>query len=305
MNYEITLEISYDYPNAVKDARHILRVRPRAEPGQRVTAVSLAVSPKPSEAINERDFFGNQIDHVFIQPSHDEMTVTMKAKVSVGRGALDLDATPSVGELIDVAHAARLSVPSAPMHFLGDSRIVRAMPALTGYAMDALDMSAPSGAAILAFAKRIQKEFKYAPGATEVDTPLEEAFRRKEGVCQDFAHVMIAALRGMGVPAAYVSGYIRTIPPPGKRRLEGADAMHAWVAVWLGAKTGWRGFDPTNGILALNDHIVVASGRDYSDVAPIDGVLITAGPHTTKHSVDVKPIGEFSEPGVATAIPRR
>ncbi|WP_020178715.1 transglutaminase family protein [Methylopila sp. M107] len=293
MNYEIALEISYDYPDAVKDARHILRVRPRVEPGQRVSSISLAVSPKPDELVTERDFFGNQIDHVFIEPSHEEMSVTMKARVAVGRATFDLDATPAVGDLIDVANGSRLSNASAPAHFLSDSRIVRAVPAITAYARDSLDFSAPAGEAILAFSRRIQKEFKYDPEATEVDTPLEVAFRQREGVCQDFAHIMISALRGVGVPAAYVSGYIRTIPPPGKKRLEGADAMHAWVAVWLGAKIGWRGFDPTNGILALNDHIVVASGRDYSDVAPIDGVLITAGPHTTTHTVDVKPLDEI------------
>ena len=119
-----------------------------------------------------------------------------------------------------------------------------------------------------------------------------EAFRLKAGVCQDFSHVMISGLRGLGVPACYVSGFISTIPPPGKERLEGEDAMHAWVSVWCGREAGWREFDPTNAILAGNDHIVIGYGRDYADVAPIVGVLRTVGRHSSEQSVDVIPVAE-------------
>lgn len=290
MIYEIKLNIGYGYLSAVNDARHILRVRPRAMAGQRLMSVMLAIEPRPDETFSELDFFGNALDHVLIQQPHETLDVSMTARVSVARGAHDLSATPSVGDLAEVSLASQLSNASGPMHYLGDSRVVRTSPALTAYAAEAIDLSAPAGEAALALARRIQADFDYAPGATKVDTPLEAAFAQREGVCQDFAHVMIAALRGVGIPAAYVSGYLRTTPPPGKPRLEGADAMHAWVSVWLGAKLGWRGFDPTNGVEALNDHVVVAVGRDYSDVAPIDGVLMTAGPQTTTHSVDVKPI---------------
>lgn len=289
MIYDIALRIAYDYPNAVKDARHILRVRPRIERGQRLLSQTLVIEPTPDETIAERDFFGNALDHVLILPSHAALAVTMKARVSVGHGQGNLADTPAVSEVSAVAFASREASAQAPMHFLSDSRIVRVSKALTAYGAEHVDPGAPAGEAMLDFARRIRKDFTYAPGATTTDTPLELAFKRREGVCQDFAHIMIAALRGIGVPAAYVSGFIRTEPPPGKPRLEGADAMHAWVSVWLGPKIGWRGFDPTNGCQALNDHVVVATGRDYSDVAPIDGVLITAGPHTTTHSVDVVP----------------
>lgn len=302
MIYDIGLEISYDYKDPVKDARHVVRVRPRVEPGQRLVSVSLKLDPKPDETFAERDFFGNALDHMLIEPSHDAMSVTMKARVAIGRAPVDLEATPAAADLAVVADAARASNAAAPMHFLGDSRIVRTSPALTAYARDTIDPAAPSGEGVFALARRIQADFSYKPGATKVDTPLEVAFAKRQGVCQDFAHVMIAALRGIGLPAAYVSGYLRTIPPPGKKRLAGADAMHAWVSVWLGAKVGWRGFDPTNGILALNDHITVATGRDYSDVAPIDGVLITAGSHTTKHTVDVAPVDEAA---AQPAAPKR
>src|SRR5205085_8279558 len=146
------------------------------------------------------------------------------------------------------------------------------------------------GAGILAGAvdlmHRIRTEFRYDPKATVISTPLDEVFAKRHGVCQDFAHVMIAGLRGLGLPAAYVSGYLRTIPPPGKPRLQGADATHAWVRVWLGSRLGWVGLDPTNAIPERNDHVVLAVGRDYSDVAPVDGILFGAGGQKISVRVD-------------------
>ena len=134
------------------------------------------------------------------------------------------------------------------------------------------------------------RDFAYDSKATEVDTPPAEAFARRRGVCQDFAHVMIAALRGLGLPALYVSGYIRTIPPAGKPRLAGADASHAWVSVWCGPAFGWFGLDPTNAIPEGDDHVVVARGRDYADVPPVDGVVLSSGGRDLEVEVDVIPI---------------
>jgi transglutaminase-like putative cysteine protease len=135
--------------------------------------------------------------------------------------------------------------------------------------------------------RRIRTEFKYDPKATVISTPLTEVFEKRHGVCQDFAHAMIAGLRGLGLPAAYVSGYLRTIPPPGKPRLVGADAMHAWTSLWCGEELGWVGFDPTNDIFAETDHIFIAMGRDYGDVAPLDGVFHGGSKQTMDYSVDV------------------
>ncbi len=137
---------------------------------------------------------------------------------------------------------------------------------------------------------RINNDFTYDGEATTVATRARDAFELRRGVCQDFTHVMIAGLRGLGIPAGYVSGFLRTIPPAGKERLEGADAMHAWVKVWCGREAGWIEFDPTNDMLASNDHIVVGYGRDYSDVAPIVGVLKTTGGQEAEQSVDVIPV---------------
>lgn len=290
MIYDLVLKIGYDYPSEVKDARHILRVRPRAGRGQKVAGTQVTIVPRPDEQTAERDFFGNALDHLLLLPPHAALSVTMKTRVTVTRPTPDLANTPTVAAVRGAAALLRDPGPDGPMHFLGPSRLIRLGETFTAYAEAALDDEAAIGEALLAFSKRIKADFKYAPGATTVDTPAEEAFARREGVCQDFAHVMIASLRGIGIPAAYVSGFLRTEPPKGRPRLEGADAMHAWVDVWLGEESGWMGFDPTNGMVTLDDHIVTAVGRDYSDVAPIDGVLITAGPQKTRHSVDVVPV---------------
>ena len=152
----------------------------------------------------------------------------------------------------------------------------------------------PAGRGIVAGTRelttRIRRDFAYVPGSTDIATPVAEVMKIRKGVCQDFAHVMIAGLRGLGLPAAYVSGYIRTIPPPGKPRLQGADATHAWVSVWCGGDLGWVGFDPTNDLMIANDHIVVAMGRDFSDVSPVDGIIVGSRKQKLRVEVDVMPV---------------
>ena len=141
--------------------------------------------------------------------------------------------------------------------------------------------------AVSTVCRAVYQAFTYDSDATDVDTPPAEAFARRAGVCQDYAHVMIAGLRGIGIPSGYVSGFLRTIPPEGRERLEGADAMHAWVKAWCGVGMGWLEFDPTNAMAAENDHIVAAHGRDYDDVAPVVGVVRLSGGHVTRQAVDV------------------
>jgi transglutaminase-like putative cysteine protease len=138
---------------------------------------------------------------------------------------------------------------------------------------------------------RIHADFVYDPEATDVSTPLDEMFAKRHGVCQDFAHWMIAGLRSLGIPAAYVSGYLRTRPPAGRQRLVGADATHAWVSVWCGEGQGWIDLDPTNALIVGEDHVRLAFGRDYADVAPVDGVIMASAGHTLRVAVDVAPSG--------------
>lgn len=299
MIYDITLKMAYTYRSAVKDARHILRIRPRGSEGQTVVSQSLRVLPEPDETASDRDFFGNGIDHIFLHRPHEALSVEMRARVRVASRAVDLASTPPREAVGASARRTRDAGPASPAHFLGPSRLVPRSAAVQAYVRASLDHAdssglsdgpASAGTDMLALTRRIREDFTYAPGTTRIDTPVEEVFAKRRGVCQDFAQLMIAGLRAVGLPAAYVSGFLRTEPPPGEPRLEGADAMHAWVKVWLGDEAGWVGFDPTNGGPATSDHIEVAIGRDYADVAPIGGVLVTSGPQKMRHSVDIVPI---------------
>jgi transglutaminase-like putative cysteine protease len=175
----------------------------------------------------------------------------------------------------------------SPHHFLASSPRVALNPAISAYAQESVSRTQSVQAAAMDFCLAIHRDFAYDKDATKVDTAPLEAFELRRGVCQDFTHVMIAGLRGVGIPAAYVSGFLRTIPPKGEPRLEGADAMHAWVRVWCGQHAGWIEFDPTNAMMAGADHITIGFGRDYGDVSPIVGILRTSGDHEHKQSVDV------------------
>ena len=293
MKYAIQLKITYDYPSAVTDARHLLRVRPRSDGGQTPEEVKVTISPRAGEHARETDFCGNGIDAIAFFSPQTELAMIMQSTVTVDRPPLDLGATPDLAEVEAQALGCRSTDGASPLHYLGPSRRIAPLSALTAYVAETLDEPGQSaGEAVMSLTKRIRKDFAYDPEATSVGTTVAEAFASKRGVCQDFSHVMIAGLRANGIPARYVSGFLRTEPPKGQPRLEGADAMHAWVDVWLGEKIGWIGFDPTNAIPAGNDHIVVAVGRDYSDALPIGGTFVTAGPQKTAHFVDVVPIEE-------------
>ncbi|TFF22066.1 transglutaminase family protein [Jiella endophytica] len=290
MRYAIRLKITYDYPAAVTDARHLLRVRPHADAGQAPRNVRLAITPRPDEHARERDFFGNDVDAIAFFAPHTELAVLMEAEVAVERPVPALELSPSAPSLAEEALAVATADGTSPLNHLGASRLIAPVAPLTAYVAETLG-DGLAGEAVMALTRRIRDDFAYVPGATSVGTSVAEAFAARRGVCQDFSHVMIAGLRANGIPARYVSGFLRTEPPKGQPRLEGADAMHAWVDVWLGGELGWVGFDPTNGILAGDDHIVVAVGRDYSDALPIGGTFVTAGPQETDHFVDVIPIG--------------
>ncbi len=187
----------------------------------------------------------------------------------------------------DIAFEATSLGPASPVGYVFASPLAPVQRPVTEYASASFPPSAGVIVGAVDLMHRIRTEFKYDPKATVISTPLKEVFEKRHGVCQDFAHVMIAGLRGLGLPAAYVSGYLRTIPPPGKPRLQGADATHAWVSLWCGEEIGWVGFDPTNDILVANDHIVLAIGRDFSDVSPVDGIIVGSRKQKLAVAVDV------------------
>ncbi|MER2536736.1 MAG: transglutaminase family protein [Rhizobiaceae bacterium] len=288
MLYDIKLLMHYDYALPVGGGRHHLRVLPlNLDGAQRVVASSLSVSPSPAERSDFTDFFGNAVTAVAFRDAHDSFETRMTARVSVSRPEPDFDVSPPLtvlgGELARTWSLDRAS----PHHFTASSDHASLATDITAYARESLAPARSVAALAMDLCLRIHRDFDYDGDATTVATTAGEAFSLKRGVCQDFSHVMIAGLRGLGVPAAYVSGFLRTIPPPGKPRLEGADAMHAWVRVWCGREAGWQEFDPTNGMRAGSDHITVGHGRDYSDVAPIVGVLKITGAQAGDQSVDV------------------
>jgi transglutaminase-like putative cysteine protease len=203
---------------------------------------------------------------------------------------------PAAGD-VSVQDAARLArevrdlSPTAPANYLFPSPLIAAFPEIAAWCAAELRPDRGVVEAGLALAKAIKAQFRYDGSATQLDTSPAEAFRKKHGVCQDFAQIMISGARSAGLAAAYVSGYLRTLPPPGKARLVGADATHAWVLIWCGPDRGWIGFDPTNGVTMGPDHIVMAIGRDYSDVAPIDGISLGRDGQKIDVAVDVEPLG--------------
>ncbi|RYE82041.1 MAG: transglutaminase family protein, partial [Hyphomicrobiales bacterium] len=286
--YDVRLELHYDYDASVHGDRHLVRVLPISIPGvQRVIASSLSFDPRPKLETTFTDFFENSVTTIAYDDYHDHLDVRLTARVQVEEADHPADLSPTLDGLQEEIAGLWSMDAGSPHHFLAASPRVPLNRQITAYAQQSVDRTRSVQAAAMDLCLAIHRDFAYDKKATKVDTSPLEAFTLRRGVCQDFAHVMIAALRGVGIPAGYVSGFLRTIPPKGKPRLEGADAMHAWVRVWCGLHRGWLEFDPTNAMLAGTDHITIGHGRDYSDISPIIGVLRTSGDHKAKQSVDV------------------
>lgn len=288
MLYDIRLVIAYDYAAPADRARTILRLMPPDLPGvQRLRAADLVIDPAPDERREGVDFFGNAVTHAVWHHPIRQLSLTLTLDVQREAPAPVRDFSPPLAGLAAQLAELRDLGPDSPLHFLGASPRVAPWPPITGFAR-AATLGAPSArAAVVALARALHKAMRFDAAATSVDTTPAQAFAQRRGVCQDFAQVMIAGLRGIGIPAGYVSGFLRTRPPPGQPRLEGVDAMHAWVRAWTGEEGGWVEIDPTNDRLAGEDYVTVATGRDYGDVAPVLGALSTAGGQGSRQAVDV------------------
>jgi len=288
--YDVRQTTTCAYASPVAHARHVLRLMPINRNDQRVHVAALQIVPEPRHRREGQDFFGNRLTWIEIEEPHRVLTVKLAARVSVEAAVEPAPLTTPPWEVIrEQAFAARDVSPLSPAHFLFPSRMVSLDPEIRDYAR----ASFPAGRAVLDAAielmNRLKSDIAYEIGATTVTTTPPMSFALRRGVCQDFAHIMISGLRGIGLPAAYVSGYLRTAPRTDATRLQGADAMHAWVLQWCGSAVGWIGFDPTNAVLAEEDHVTLAIGRDYTDVAPVDGVIIGSGGQRMSVSVNVTP----------------
>lgn len=291
MLYDITLTIDYSYAAPSDRLRNLLRLVPPDIPGvQQVRQRILHITPAPDERRDLLDFFGNAATSVVWHRPIEAVSLGLRARIERLPAPPVLDLSPPLERLGAEIAGLRGLGPSAPQHFLGASVRVAPLPQITAFARDRLRPGMTTLAAIEAVGRALHRAMRFDAEATTVETTPAEAFAARHGVCQDFAHVMIAALRGIGVPAGYVSGFLRTFPPPGQPRLEGADAMHAWVRAWAGPENGWVEFDPTNDQRAGADYVTVAVGRDYADVAPVLGVMRSSGGQESRQAVDVVPL---------------
>lgn len=291
MFYDVTLEITYDYASPVNYGHHALRLMPATIPGeQTLIDGQIHIVPSPSERHDRVDFFGNAVTDVVYRRNHSELAFKLKARIDRTATPEAFDISPPLNALPKELSAVQSLAPKAPVHFLTASPRLPLDPAFAVYAQDLVVPGMSTISAVESIGKALNRDMQFDAEATTVDTPAIEAFERRNGVCQDFSHIMIACLRSIGIPAGYVSGFLRTIPPEGKERLEGADAMHAWVMAWCGIDIGWIEYDPTNALRVGQDHIVVAHGRDYGDAAPVKGILRTSGSQSTDHKVDVVPL---------------
>ena len=292
MHYLLSHRTSYSYASSVDSAHHIAHLRARQFPGQTVTALSIVTQPEPSLAVQHIDYFGNLIDIYRIDQPHQRFDIEVRAEVEVHFPAPPpASETPPWEEMRKMLAGEGFPTPIEPAEFIHESPLVPLDEALRDYGAKSFTAGRAVLDATRELTTRIKADFEYHPGATDISTPLHEVFEGKAGVCQDFAHLMIAACRAHGIAAAYVSGYIRTAHSKEEVALRGADASHAWVAVWCGDKAGWVHLDPTNDLVASEDHVAVAWGRDFSDVSPLRGVILGGGKHSYGVAVTLVPTG--------------
>jgi transglutaminase-like putative cysteine protease len=242
--------------------------------------------------VQHSDYFGNLIDIYRIDEPHQRFDIKVHAEIEVNFPEPPASAKASRWEEMRARLAGDgFPKPVAPSEFVHESPLVPSDEALAAYGSQSFTPGRSLFDAVRELTTRIKADFQYQPGATDISTPLHEVFKGRSGVCQDFAHLMIAACRAHGVAAGYVSGYIRTVHSREELALRGADASHAWVAVWCGEEAGWVHFDPTNELIAHEDHVAVAWGRDFSDVSPLRGVILGGEAHSYGVAVTLVPAG--------------
>jgi transglutaminase-like putative cysteine protease len=281
----------YEYGEGVSVSQHIVHLLPRENPRQVYASAELSISPEPSVRSEWRDYFGNPEAYFAVQEPHRTLIIESRIELEVIPPApFDPAETLSWEDVCKQAGSPRTPDAIDANEFLFDSVMVRASPELAEYATPSFTEGRPAAEAALDLMRRIHADFTFDSTATTVATPLTEVLTHRRGVCQDFAHLGVGCLRSMGLPGRYVSGYLRTHPPPGRARLVGADMSHAWFSVWCGDETGWLDLDPTNDKPVDADYITLAWGRDYDDVSPVRGVILGGWGHTLNVQVDVEPL---------------
>ena len=292
MRYLVTHRTAYQYRHSVSVAEHAVHLTPRSWPHHRCLSHELRVEPHPASRVSRLDYFGNHVLLVAIQEPHQEFEVEARSEVQIDGNARPWPGSaPSWNAVAEAIPRDRTPGALEAYQFVFESPRVRLQAGFAEYAEASFPRGRPLTEALLDLTARIHEDFRFDSRATDVSTPIEEVFLKRRGVCQDFAHLQIAMLRSLHLPARYVSGYLRTVPPPGRPRLQGADASHAWLSVYCPG-AGWLDTDPTNNMIPGSGHITVAWGRDYSDVSPVRGIILGSRDHELKVAVDVEPLEE-------------
>lgn len=294
MIFSIIHKTIYKYDNNVTYCHNLAILKPKLFSGQNVLEYNLDITPTPTVKKDNIDFFGNDVTHFSIEKQHKELIVTAVSKVDRSYKLQQNDFTSEACKSITLAEALVKLNSLEPeiidaKQFLLDSVLIKNISStIHDYAKVSFKKDRSVFEAANDLMKRIFTEFKFDSTFSTIATPIQEVMEAKKGVCQDFAQVAIACVRSMGLPARYVSGYIETLPPPGKEKLVGTDASHAWFSVFIPG-FGWVDFDPTNNQIPKDQHIVISYGRDYYDVPPLKGVIYGSGKSIMEVSVDIRP----------------
>jgi transglutaminase-like putative cysteine protease len=275
---------TYRYAETVDMATHMLHLSPRALPYQRVLETRIGCTPEPARLTEGADHFGNNVTWLSIDRPHDRFEVSAETLVECA-----FPPPPPPEETPAWETIAAAPCPAGAAEFTFPSPMLPESAPAREYVLPSFPPGRSILAGLLDLNARIGRDFVFKAGVTGISTPVAQVLAQRAGVCQDFTHLMLNGLRGLGLPARYVSGYIRTRPPPGGVGRRGADQSHAWVSAWLGARHGWVDLDPTNDIVVAEEHVVLGWGRDFSDVSPLRGIILGGGKHWLDVAVDLTP----------------
>lgn len=289
MIYDISHRTTFSYASPVTLSQQLLHLAPRPTPSQNRRNFSLLVEPAPAISTESIDFFGNPTTYLTLDEPHDSLTIVAASRIEITVPGTPAPGNTMAWEQVKSKPAAETGAETLDAHqFAFDSPFTLSGMAFD-YARESFTPDRPILDGAVDLMSRIFRDFDYVGGVTDIYTPVDQVFTERRGVCQDFAHLQIACLRALGLPARYVSGYLRTHPPEGEERRIGADASHAWLSVWV-PEWGWVDLDPTNDMLPRDEHITIAWGRDYGDVSPINGMMLGGGEQSIEVAVDVRPL---------------
>jgi transglutaminase-like putative cysteine protease len=286
MLFQVTHTTRYTYQTQVSHCLNEVRLTPRSLPGQDVRETAIRVDPEPAFMHNRKDYYGNDVTLFEVIEKHDHLEATAESIVEVRTEAAESLPSISWEEAREVIAGQSDASYIAASEFIYNSPYVPEVAQLGEYAKKTFAPQRPLLEVVKDLTHRIHSDFKYHPKSTSIDVPLSDILRKRRGVCQDFAHVMIGALRSVRLPARYVSGYVRPGP-----KVQGAQASHAWVSVFVPG-SGWLDFDPTNDLMVSDSHVTLAWGRDYGDVTPVTGIALGGGSQTVEVEVYVRPLEE-------------